>query len=55
MGLHENVLRKTLMIKVCLALLLLGCWADMTGDQADAREKVLIRGVPFFHQRWHFD
>ena len=56
MGLCENVLRKTLIIKACLALLLLGCWADIAGDNVHAaRRKVIVKEVPFFHQKWHFD
>jgi hypothetical protein len=34
---------------------LLGSWAGIAGNQAYAQERILLRGVPYFHQRWHFD
>jgi hypothetical protein len=38
-----------------LVFILLGGWAGVAGKDAQAQEKILTRGVPYFHQRWHFD
>ena len=42
-------------IQLCLFLLLLGCTVFLKAGEVCAKEKVIVKGVPFFHQRWHFD
>ena len=38
-----------------LTLLLNGCWGIFAADRAYAQEKIILKGVPYFHQRSHFD
>jgi hypothetical protein len=48
---HEGKILFTL----SLVFILLEGWAGVAGKDAQAQEKILIRGVPYFHQRWQFD
>lgn len=38
-----------------LTLLLNACWGIVAAEKAYAQEKIILKGVPYFHQRWHFD
>ena len=38
-----------------LTLLLNGCWGILAADKAYAQERIVLKGVPYFHQRSHFD
>ena len=38
-----------------LTLLLNGCWGILAAEKAYAQEKIILKGVPYFHQRSHFD
>ena len=51
----KNLAEGRIFISVCFVMVLLSCLVYIAGDRVYAQEKIILKGVPYFHQRWHFD
>ena len=51
----HNLRRVGLIISVSIVLIVLGCLTLVMVNQAHAKEKILVKDVPYVHQRWRLD
>lgn len=51
----KNLAERRIFISVCFVLMLLSCLAYIAGDKVYAQERIILKGVPYFCQKWHFD